>query len=59
MPADWISNGPISTPIHIPDMEPDIDLNGMKFNYDIGVFFTPSDEMPITLKLPPLFGEPA
>ena len=59
MPSDWISNAPISSPIHLPDTPVDVDFNGMKFNYDIGVFFTPSDEMPITLKLPPLFGEPA
>lgn len=55
---DWISNGPISQPINLPDVQVDVDLNGMKFNYNIGVFFTPSDELPISLKLPPMFEEP-
>ena len=49
MPADWISNGPISTPIPHPRHGAGHRPQRMKFNYDIGVFFTPSDEMPITL----------
>jgi hypothetical protein len=51
MPADWISNGPISTPIHIPDMEPDIDLNGMKFNYGLLIDVTGSTNLSVTYKV--------
>ena len=56
--ADWVSNGPISTPILLPDIEPDTDFNGVKFNYNIGVFFVPSDEMVLPLTLPPLWELP-
>ena len=57
MPSDWISNAPISSPIHLPDVPVDVDFNGVKFNYDIGVFFTPSDEMVLPLTPPPFYGE--
>lgn len=52
--SDYITDGPISVPLHIVGASPDVDLNGMKFSYDIGLFFTPvAAALPI--KLPPPF----
>ena len=52
--ADYIANGPISATNYIPNVDADIDLNGMKFSYAIGMFYTPESTTP-TLKLPPPF----
>lgn len=54
--ADYVANGPISGPIHLPDVDVDVDFNGVKFSYQIGLFFTPAEE-PMPLKLPSFFGE--
>lgn len=37
--ADWVSDGPISVPLHIKDLRPDVDLGGLKFSYDQGFFY--------------------
>jgi len=55
---DWVSNAPISTPIHLPDVQSDVDLNGLQFNYDIGMFYIPGDEPVLPFKLPSIFEEP-
>ena len=53
---DYVANGPISGPVNLPDISPDVDFNGVKFSYQIGLFFTPTVE-PLPIKLPPMFGE--
>lgn len=56
--SDFISNTPISTALHIATAKADVDLNGMKFNYNIGLFYTPETILqPITLP-PPFEGGP-
>lgn len=56
--TDYVSNTPISVPLYIATARPDVDFNGFKFNYDIGLFFTPTTiVMPLTLP-PPFQGGP-
>lgn len=56
--TDYISNTPISVPLYVNTARPDVDLNGFKFSYDIGMFFTPTTiVMPFTLP-PPSQGGP-
>jgi hypothetical protein len=52
--ADYITNGPVSVPLHVQGVTPDVDLNGVKFSYDIGMFYTPATTI-LPVKLPPLF----
>jgi hypothetical protein len=54
--ADYVSNTPISQAIHLPKIVADVDLNGLKFNYDIGMFYT-QDSVLLPLKLPPIFDD--
>lgn len=54
MAEDYITNGPISVPLYIDTVSPDVDLNGFYFSYDIGMFFMPTT-VQLPLKLPPPF----
>lgn len=48
--ASYISNCPISGPIWIPYAKPDVDLNGIGWNYQWGLAFNASEpEIPIRL----------
>lgn len=49
---DYVSNVPISAPLYIATANPDVDLNGMKFSYDIGMFYVPNSVLQ-PLRLPP------
>ena len=50
MPNNYVSNGPVSGPIYIPEVDADVDLNAFKFSYQIGMFFTPETQsIPLTL----------
>jgi hypothetical protein len=37
--SEYVSNCPISGPIHLPDHTPDVDLNGLSFNLQVGMMF--------------------
>lgn len=50
--ADFFTNVPISMPLKIATAHADIDLNGMKFSYEIGMFFEPNSIVQ-PLRLPP------
>jgi len=42
---NYIANCPISTPINIPGMRPDVDMGGIMFSYDMGLMYvTATDE---------------
>ena len=44
--SDYIANCPISTPINIPGLKPDVDFNGMMFSYEMGpMYMTSVDEV--------------
>lgn len=52
--ANYVATGPISVPLNVQGVKPDVDLNGFKFSYDFGIFFSPViAELPITM--PPLW----
>lgn len=52
--ADYVTNTPISGPVTVPNVQPDVNLNGVSFNYDIGMFY-PDDPVPVQFTLPPPF----
>lgn len=56
---DYVTDGPISAPLYIPGCKADVDLGGLKFSYQHGIFYTPSTGNMTTLpiKLPPPFEE--
>jgi len=54
MSADYVSNGPISVPLHIATAKADVDLNGPLFSYDIGLFYAATTTVQ-PFKLPPPF----
>lgn len=49
---DFIANTQISVPLQVQGVKPDVDLNGLKFSYEIGVFYDPAPTL-ITMTLPP------
>lgn len=54
MSRDFITNTPISGPISIPNISADVNLNGVSFNYDIGMFYA-DNPVPVQFTLPPPF----
>lgn len=51
--ADYVSDCPISVPLYIPNVNPDVDLNGVMFSYDIGLVYQPTSVVqPLTLPPP-------
>jgi hypothetical protein len=51
--ADYYANTQITVPLHDSRLTPDVDLNGLQFNYNYGIFFQPTDTfIPITLPPP-------
>lgn len=52
--SDYVANGPISVPLYLPGVRPDVDLGGLKFSYEVGMFYTPESEV-IAIRLPPPF----
>jgi hypothetical protein len=54
--SDYVANGPISVPLYLTGVRADVDLGGLKFSYQVGMFYTPEvDVIPVTL--PPPFEE--
>lgn len=49
--ASFVTNGDISVPLSV-NLSPDIDLNGMKFSYKHGVFFSPVSQF-VNITMPP------
>lgn len=52
--SDYIADGPVSVPLVVPGIEADVNLGGLKFSYDLGMFYTPETEM-LPIRLPPPF----
>lgn len=50
--ADWVSDGPISVPLHVEGLKPDVNLGGLKFSYEQGFFYVPETEYK-PFRLPP------
>ncbi len=42
MADNFVCNGPISVPLYLKDVKPDVDLGGLKFSYTHGMFYTPA-----------------
>lgn len=53
----YVSNVPISRPNAIPDVKPDVEMNGFSWSNDIGLFFHVSDIVLNTIKTPPVQGK--
>ena len=51
MAADFVANCPISMPMDMSDVKPEVDLNGFMFSYDWGPVYVVSIESP-QLRLP-------
>ncbi|QDH91755.1 hypothetical protein SEA_PHRAPPUCCINO_80 [Mycobacterium phage Phrappuccino] len=49
--ADFASNCPVSWPIKIPNLLPEIDLNGVMFSYQHGLVYN-ADDPPSQLRQP-------
>jgi hypothetical protein len=51
--ADYVANTQISVPIADTRLKADVDLNGLKFSYQYGIFYEVSSTfLPITLPPP-------
>jgi len=50
--ANYAANGPITVPLNVPALKPDVDLGGLKFSYEHGIFYSASVE-PLPITLPP------
>ena len=50
--SDYVSNVPISRPAVLPQYPGHVDLNGISFNYDIGLVY-PVFSDPDLIRLPP------
>jgi hypothetical protein len=48
---DFASNCPISWPIRIPGINPEVDLGGVMFSYQWGLVYSPSSD-PVQLRTP-------
>lgn len=53
----YASNSPVSQPISIPKVTPDIDMNGFSWSNKIGLFFNATDKSVSQIKLPPMLGD--
>lgn len=38
---DYVTNTACSIPLKLGGVKPDVDFNGLKFNYDVGFFYDP------------------
>lgn len=48
--SNYYTNGQITTPLNVASLNPDVDLNGLKFSYEHGVFFSPViKKFPLTM----------
>jgi hypothetical protein len=50
----YISNVPISRPVHT-GVQPDLDLNGIQWSNEFGLFYAFTDEIFSPIKAPTLF----
>lgn len=51
--ADYVTNAQISVPLHDSRLQADVDLGGLKFSYQFGMFYDVSANfLPITLPPP-------
>lgn len=51
--ADYVTNAQISVPLHVPGLRADVDLGGLKFSYQHGIFYeVGATQLPITMPPP-------
>ena len=53
----YVSNVPFSRPNSLPEINPDVDMNGFAWSNKIGLFFHVTDVMFSPIKTPPTLGE--
>lgn len=47
--SEYVANCPISMPINIPGVRPEVDFNGLMFSYEWGpVYVTQVSDVPLT-----------
>lgn len=51
---EWVADCPISMPLYLPGVRAEVDMGGLKFSSDVGIFYTPSSQL-LPIKLPPPF----
>lgn len=51
MSGDFASNCPVSWPVKIANLLPEVDLNGIMFSYQYGLVYNPQSD-PFQLKTP-------
>ena len=52
----YVSNVPVSRPISVPGVKPDVNMNGLHWSNRIGLFFYVSDTIFDPIKKPPTLG---
>ena len=52
--AEWVADCTVSQPLHLPGIKPEVDMGGLKFSSQIGIFYTPTSGV-LPIKLPPSF----
>lgn len=52
MSNDYASNCPVSWPISFPNLNPEVNANGVMFSYQIGLVYNSPDEV-VPLRTPP------
>lgn len=53
--TDFVSNGPISMPIKLRGVTPEVDMNGLCFSYQWGLVYNPPETV-VPLQLPSSLG---
>jgi len=51
---DYVADCPISVPLYVPNASADVDLGGLKFSYQLGLFYTPTAPT-VPIQPPPSF----
>lgn len=49
----YVSNVPVSRPNALPDVKPDVEMNGFSWSNKVGLFFNVSDVVISPIKPPP------
>jgi len=50
--AKWVADCTVSQPLYLPGVKPEVDMGGLKFSSQIGIFYTPTSGV-LPIKLPP------
>lgn len=49
--SEFVSDGPISMPVKLRGVNPEVDLNGVSFSYTWGLVYNPPEKV-VPLRLP-------